>query len=105
MDYEDMYDKMDEAQENYPEFIQLLSILPNPYKQSPGGYNNKTEFDTETNFWQDLKKPVIPYVQLTINKTVLQKAKNRDSLYFAGKRNLSVSYSVSNIVSRRSSHT
>jgi hypothetical protein len=75
MDYEDMYDKMDEAQENYPEFIQLLSILPNPYKQSPGGYNNKTEFDTETNFWQDLKKPVIPYVQLTINKTVLQKAK------------------------------
>lgn len=75
MDYEDMYDTMDEAQENYPEFTQLLNILPNPYKQSPGSYNNNSEFDSETNFWQDLKKPVIPYVQLTINKTVIQKAK------------------------------
>lgn len=75
MDYQDMYDKIDEAQENYPEFIQLLSTLPNPYLQSPGSYNNKTEFDTETNFWQDLKKPVIPYVQLTVNKTVTQKAR------------------------------
>ena len=75
MDYQDMYDKMDEAQENYPEFIQLLATLPNPYSQAPGSYKNKTEFDTETNFWQDLKKPVIPYVQLTVNKTVTEKAR------------------------------
>ena len=75
LDYQDMYDKIDEAQENYPEFIQLLNTLPNPYLQSPGSYNNSTEFDTETNFWQDLKKPVIPYVQLTVNKTVTEKAR------------------------------
>ena len=75
MDYQDMYDRMDDAQENYPEFIQLLGILPNPYTQAPGSYKNKTEFDTETNFWQDLKKPVIPYVQLTVNKTVTEKAR------------------------------
>jgi hypothetical protein len=75
MDYIDMYDKIDEAQENYPEFIQLLTTLPNPYQESPGSYGNKTEFETETNFWQDLKKPVIPYVQLTVNKTVIEKAK------------------------------
>lgn len=79
MDYQDMYDKIDEAQENYPEFIQLLATLSNPYQQSPGSYNNKTEFDTETNFWQDLKKPVIPYVQLTVNKTVTEKARRDES--------------------------
>jgi hypothetical protein len=75
LDYLEMHDRMSEAVDNYPEFIQVLEMLPNPYMAAPGAYNNKTEFQSETNFWQDLKKPVIPFVQLNINKTVVEKAK------------------------------
>lgn len=75
MDYQEIYDRMSKGIVNYPEFIQVLEMLPNPYMAAPGSYNNKTEFQSETNFWQDFKKPVIPYIQLNINKTVLEKAK------------------------------
>lgn len=75
LDYQEMHDRLSESIDNYPEFIQILEMLPNPYMMGPGSYHNKTEFQSETNFWQDLKKPVIPFNQLSINKTVLEKAK------------------------------
>lgn len=75
LDFQEMYDRLTEGINNNPEFIQVLETLPNPYQMGPGAYNNNSEFKSETNFWQDLKKPVIPYIQLNINKTVLEKAK------------------------------
>ena len=74
LDFQEMYDRLSKSIDNNPEFIQVLQILPNPYQMGPAAYNNKTEFKSETNFWQDLKKPVIPYIQLNINKTVIEKA-------------------------------
>ena len=85
LDYQEMYDRLKENIENYPEFIQVMDMLPNPYMASPGSYNNTTEFKSETNFWQDLKKPVIPFVQLNINKTVLEKAKKIDGKWIPEK--------------------
>jgi len=85
LDYEEMYDRLRENIENYPEFIQVMQMLPNPYLAAPGSYNNTTEFQSETNFWQDLKKPVIPFVQLNINKTVLEKAKKIDGKWIPEK--------------------
>jgi predicted kinase len=85
LDYAEMYDRLRENIENYPEFIQVMQMLPNPYLAAPGSYNNTTEFQSETNFWQDLKKPVIPFVQLNINKTVLEKAKKIDGKWIPEK--------------------
>ena len=51
-----------ENSNNYPELSQLLSLLPNPGAQ----YKDGAEFDLETSFWQDFKKPRIPYVQLNL---------------------------------------
>jgi hypothetical protein len=78
LDYLDMYDRVKDGIKNYPEFIQVLAMLPNPYQLGPASYNNATEFRSETNFWQDLKKPVIPYIQLNINKIILEKSKMID---------------------------
>jgi len=78
LDFQEMHDRLGKGIENNPEFIQVLETLPNPYQMGPGAYNNKTEFQSETNFWQDLKKPVIPFIQLNINKTVIEKAKTVD---------------------------
>ena len=73
-DYPEVYDRISKAVETYPEFIQVLESLPNPHISAPGSYNNNTEFETETQFWQDFKKPVIPYIQFNINKTTVKKA-------------------------------
>lgn len=78
LDFQEMHDRLSKGIDNNPEFIQVIETLPNPYQMGPGAYNNKTEFQSETNFWQDLKKPVIPFIQLNINKTVLEKAKTVD---------------------------
>ena len=67
-DETEMYKRIVESSNNYPEFYQLQSLLPNPYVLSPGSYVTNTEFDTETKFWQDLKKPRIPYIQLNLTK-------------------------------------
>ena len=82
LDYQDMYTRLRNATVNSPEIIQILQILPNPNQFGPAAYNNKTEFQSETNFWQDLKKPVIPYIQFNINKTTLEKAKRVDDKFF-----------------------
>ena len=81
LDYIDMWNKLRSATDNYPEILQILEVLPNPNQFGPAAYNNKTEFQSETNFWQDLKKPVIPYIQFNINKTTLEKAKKVDGVY------------------------
>ena len=85
LDYQDMHDRMTNSIKNSPEIIQVLDMLPNPYMFGPLSYNNKTEFQSETNFWQDLKKPVIPYIQLNINKTVLEKSKKIDGKWIPEK--------------------
>ena len=67
----DMYIRLFENSENYPELQQLLSLLPDPFKIKMGSeYGSSLEFDSETNFWQDFKKPRIPFLQLNLNKQV-----------------------------------
>jgi len=69
----DMYNEIAKYRDNYFEFQQLLNVLSNPFQLNPGNIGTVSEFDSETNFWQDFKKPRIPYVKLNINKTVTQK--------------------------------
>lgn len=65
----DMYIRIYENSENYPELKQLLNLLPDPFKIKMGSeYESSLEFDSETNFWQDFKKPRIPHIQLNLNK-------------------------------------
>jgi hypothetical protein len=75
----DMYLRLYENSENYPELQQLLTLLPNPFYtlESAMGLYNPMEFDAETNFWQDFKKPRISYVQLNLNK---EETKSEDGL-------------------------
>lgn len=74
LDPVDMYNEIDKYRDNYLEFQQLLNVLSNPFALNPGNIGTVSEFDSETNFWQDFKKPRIPYVKLNINKTITQKA-------------------------------
>jgi hypothetical protein len=66
----DMYSRIFENSENYPELQQLQTLLPNPFFtiESAMGIYNPMEFESETNFWQDFKKPRIPFLQLNLNK-------------------------------------
>lgn len=73
----EMYSRLQNAIKSEPEIKQLLSLLPNP---SSTTYKDNTEFNIDVNFWQDLKKPRISYLQLNINKTP---AKNNDAVYDA----------------------
>jgi hypothetical protein len=67
----DMYTRIFENSENYPDLQQLQTLLPNPFFtiESAMGMYNPLEFEAETNFWQDFKKPRIPFIQLNLNKT------------------------------------
>jgi hypothetical protein len=75
----DMYSRLYDNSENYPELQQLQTLLPNPFFtiESAMGQYEPMEFDSETNFWQDFKKPRIPYIQLNLNKT---EKKNEEEL-------------------------
>ena len=65
----DMYARLFANSENYPELGQLLNILPNPYRIISGPeYSTREEFKLETSFWQDFKKPRIPFIQLNLEK-------------------------------------
>lgn len=64
-DETEMYRRIVENSGNYPELYQLQNLLPNPASNK---YNTTNEFTAETKFWQDLKKPRIPYIQLNLNK-------------------------------------
>jgi len=97
LDFEEMYNRLREATDNYPEFIQVLETLPNPYQMGPAAYNNSSEFKAETSFWQDFKKPVIPYIQLTINKSILEKAKKVDGKFIPEKARYESRLSAANL--------
>lgn len=58
----DMYNKLITYSESYPEFSQVLDLLP-------ATRSNISYSDTllETQFWQDLKKPRIQYTELNLN--------------------------------------
>lgn len=71
-DYEDMYNRIVYASDNYPEFIQLLDLLRPPSQLK---LNDKLQFSLETNFFKDLKKPRVKYIQFNINKKVTQRKK------------------------------
>jgi hypothetical protein len=62
---QDIFNRLVENSENYPDIEQLLSLLPNPAAE----YADGAEFDLETSFWQDFKKPRIPYIQLNLNES------------------------------------
>jgi hypothetical protein len=65
----DMYIRIFENMDNYPEFKQLMDVLPNPFRILNGPeYSSREEFKLETAFWQDFKKPRIPYIQLNLEK-------------------------------------
>jgi hypothetical protein len=66
---EEIYDKLMQYSTNYPEFYQLMEMLHNPLSNE--SYKDVAEFNTATKFWQDFKKPRIPYVQLNITKRVV----------------------------------
>ena len=68
-DKTEMYKRLSENIADNPEFLQLLSYLPNPNDTE---YNDKSEFVIETKFWQDFKKPRLSYVQLNLNINKLQ---------------------------------
>ena len=69
-DISEMHQRVLDSMENYPELEQLMNLLPqlSHTDMDAGGYKTDTEFKTETNFWQDLKKPRIKYVQLNVDK-------------------------------------
>jgi hypothetical protein len=59
----DMYNTLIKFSANYPEFDQLLNLLPSA-KESI----TDAEMDMETRFWQDLKKPRVEHYQLNLNQ-------------------------------------
>ena len=69
-DIYEMYQRISDNIENYPELEQLMNLLPQMahIDIEGGGYKNPIEYRVETNFWQDLKKPRIRYIQLNIDK-------------------------------------
>jgi hypothetical protein len=69
----EMYTRLFENSENYPELQQLQKLLPNPFfneKFAEGKYT-ALEFELETSFWQDFKKPRVPWQQLNLNPEVV----------------------------------
>ena len=59
----EMYNILIKYSANYPEFTQLLNLLPSAKKDI-----TDAEMDMETRFWQDLKKPRIQHYQLNLNQ-------------------------------------
>ncbi len=59
----EMYNTLVKYSANYPEFTQLLNLLPSAKKNI-----TDAEMDMETRFWQDLKKPRIQHFQLNLNQ-------------------------------------
>jgi protein-tyrosine-phosphatase len=58
----DMYNKLITYSESYPEFNQVLDLLP--ATRADISYSDTL---LETQFWQDLKKPRIQYTELNLN--------------------------------------
>jgi hypothetical protein len=69
----EMYNKLVKFSANYPEFNQLLNLLPSAKKDI-----TDAEMDMETRFWQDLKKPRITHFQLNLNQEKDVEAANEE---------------------------
>ena len=69
-DYTEMYQRLTDSLENYPEFQDILDSLRSP---SDYDFKDKTQWRLETNFWQDFKKPRVPFLQYNINKNIVKK--------------------------------
>jgi len=67
--YADFYKRLIENSTNYPQLQQLADILKPPGE----AYKNNSEFNTETNLYQDLSKPRVRFRQLNIIKSVLRR--------------------------------
>jgi hypothetical protein len=69
-DISEMYQRILDNMENYPELEQMMNLLPQLANSNTdsSAYEMTSEFKSETNFWQDLKKPRIGYIQLNIDK-------------------------------------
>jgi len=69
-DIYEMYQRLADNVENFPEFQQIMQVLPQTahIDIEGGGYKSPIEYKIETNFWQDLRKPRIRYIQLNIDK-------------------------------------
>lgn len=78
-DIYEMYQRLADNVENFPEFQQLMQLLPQTVHVDVegGGYKSPIEYRVETNFWQDLKKPRIRYIQLNIDKEGDKKFKTK----------------------------
>lgn len=75
-DYAEMYRRLQDNLENYPDFEQILNMLRAPEIVKT---NDSLQFKIETNFWQDFKKPRVRFIQYNINKTITQrKRKDED---------------------------
>ena len=70
----EMYNTLIKYSANYPEFRQLLSLLPTAKKDM-----TDAEMDMETRFWQDLKKPRIQHFQLNLNQEKNPESVDEDS--------------------------
>ena len=58
-----MYRKIVQASRNFPELEQLINLkLPNPERFSET--LSTSEMDITTSFWQDFKRPNVPYIQI-----------------------------------------
>ena len=58
-----MYRKIIQASKNFPELEQLIKFkLPNPERFSET--LSTSEMDITTSFWQDFKRPNVPYIQI-----------------------------------------
>ena len=58
----EMYKKIVQASKNFPELEQLINFkLPNPEKFSET--LSTSEMDITSSFWQDFKRPNVPYIQ------------------------------------------
>jgi hypothetical protein len=69
-DYQEMYQRLTDSLENYPEFKDILDSLRSPVNYD---FKDKTQWRLETNFWQDFKKPRVKFLQYNINKNIVKK--------------------------------
>ena len=77
-DYKEMYTRLLDQADNYPEIFQILQMLPDISKPVSKAMS---QYKLESAFWQDLKKPRIGYIQLKIEKETDQnKSKFTSSL-------------------------
>jgi hypothetical protein len=85
----DMYNKLITYSESYPEFSQVLDLLP--AARADISYSDTL---LETQFWQDLKKPRIQYTELNLNPVEGSKEEEGATKYSSSVMNASTDVSA-----------